>query len=75
MEKQKLNYKYTDTPYVCYKGNPHEWFQDLKFRICLGPMNKKTLLKTRTKVIREVAKLFAKYGIDTETFNIENNYI
>ena len=75
MKNTKLNYKYSDEPCRTYKGNPHEWFQDLTFRMCRGPMNKKTLLKTRTKVVHEVAKLFAKYGMDTETFNCQNDYI
>lgn len=72
---KKLNYKYNDDPHTYYKYDPHFWGQDLKFRIELTRHGKKQLLKDRAKLVRDVSKLFSKYGIDTETFNIQNEWI
>lgn len=71
----KLNYKYVHAPCKAWKGNPHEWYQDMSFKIGIGPMNKKTLLKTRAQLVKDVAKVFAKYGIDAEAFNCQNEWI
>lgn len=73
---KKLNYKYNDNPHTYYKhSDPHFWGQELNFRIELTRHGKKHLLKDRSKLVRDVSKLFYKYGIDTETFNVQNEWI
>lgn len=68
-----LKYTYTDKPHQ-YWGMPG-WGQDLQFRIELYSKSKDKLLKQRAELVRDVAKLFAKYGMPTEDFNIQNDWI
>lgn len=70
----KLNYKYSDAPHTYYK-TPHLWGQELRFRGEFTCPTKKELLKKRAAIVRDVAKVFAKHGIDTECFNIQNDWI
>lgn len=70
----KLNYKYIDKPHG-YVGIDHLWGQDFTFNCEPTFKTKKELLNARAKIVRDVAKVFAKYGIDTETFNCQNEWI
>lgn len=70
----KLNYKYIDQPHTYYK-TPHLWGQELRFRGEFTYPTKKELLNKRAAIVRDIAGVFAKYGIDTEDFNIQNDWI
>lgn len=70
----KLNYKYSDRPHT-YLNVPHLWGQELHFRGEFTYPTKKELLTKRAAIVRDVAKVFAKHGIDTEVFNIQNDWI
>ena len=69
----KLRYQYCDKPheYVGCDG----WGQDMKFEIELYTKTKKELLKNRVALIRDVAKVFKKYGMTTDDFNCVNDWI
>ena len=69
----KLRYQYCDEPhgYVGCDG----WGQNMKFEIELYTKTKKELLKNRVALIRDVAKVFKKYGMTTDEFNCANDWI
>ena len=69
----KLRYQYSDEPhgYVGCDG----WGQDMKFEIELYTKTKKELLKNRAALVRDVAKVFKKYGMTTGDFNCVNDWI
>ena len=70
----KLKYHYDDQPHG-YVGVDHLWGQDLNFNIELAYPTKKELLQKRAALVRDVAKLFEKYGVPTEDFNCQNEWI
>lgn len=72
--KPKLIYKFSDKPHG-YVSLDHLWGQDLRFRGEFTSKTKKDLMKKRTAVVRDVAKVFAKHGITTEDFNCMNEWI
>lgn len=69
----KLRYQYCDEPheYVGCDG----WGQSMKFEIVLYTKTKKELLKNRAALVRDVAKVFKKYGMTTDEFNWVNGLI
>ena len=69
----KLRYQYSDEPhgYVGHDG----WGQNMKFEIELRTKTNKELLKNRAALVRDVAKVFKKYGMTTDEFNCVNDLI
>ena len=69
----KLRYQYSDEPhgYVGCDG----WGQNMTFEIELCTKTKKELLKNRAALVRDVAKVFKKYGMTTDEFNCVNDWI
>ena len=69
----KLRYQYCDEPhgYVGHDG----WGQNMKFEIELRTKTNKELLKNRAALVRDVAKVFKKYGMTTGDFNCVNDWI
>ena len=47
----------------------------MKFEIELYTKTKKELLKNRAALVRDVAKVFKKYGMTTGDFNCANDWI
>ena len=69
----KLRYQYCDEPHG-YFGRDG-WGQNMTFEIELCTKTKKELLKNRVALIRDVAKVFKKYGMTTDEFNCVNDRI
>ena len=69
----KLRYQYSDKPHV-YFGHDG-WGQNMKFEIELRTKTNKELLKNRAALVRDVAKVFKKYGMTTDEFNWVNDCI
>ena len=69
----KLRYQYSDEPhgYVGHDG----WGQNMTFEIELHTKTKKELLKNRAALVRDVAKVFKKYGMSTDEFSCVNDWI
>ena len=72
----KLRYQYSDEPhgYVGHDG----WEQNRTFEIDLFELytnTKKELLKNRAALVRDVAKVFKKYGMSTDEFSCVNDWI
>ena len=49
--------------------------QNMKFEIELRTKTNKELLKNRAALVRDVAKVFKKYGMTTGDFNCMNDWI
>ena len=49
--------------------------QNMKFEIELRTKTNKELLKNRAALVRDVAKVFKKYGMTTDEFNCVNDWI
>ena len=69
----KLRYQYSDEPHEYFDCDG--WGQNMKFEIMLYTKTKKELLKNRVALVRDVAKVFKKYGMTTDEFNYMNDRI
>ena len=69
----KLRYQYSDEPHEYFDSDG--WGQNMKFEIELRTKTNKELLKNRTALVRDVAKVFKKYGMTTDEFNCVNDWI
>ena len=69
----KLRYQYSDEPHEYFDCDG--WGQNMKFEIELRTKTNKELLKNRTALVRDVAKVFKKYGMTTDEFNCVNGLI
>ena len=69
----KLRYQYSDKPHEYFDCDG--WGQNMKFEIMLYAKTKKELLKNRVALVRDVAKVFKKYGMTTDEFNYMNDRI
>ena len=69
----KLRYQYSDEPHTYFGCDG--WGQNMKFEIELRTKTNKELLKNRAALVRDVAKVFKKYGMTTDEFNCVNDWI
>ena len=69
----KLRYQYSDEPHAYFVHDGCG--QSMKFEIELRTKTKKELLKNRAALVRDVAKVFKKYGMTTDEFNCVNDRI
>ena len=69
----KLRYQYSDEPHEYFDCDG--WGQNMKFEIELRTKTNKELLKNRAALVRDVAKVFKKYGMTTDEFNCVNDWI